>query len=124
MPPTFAHTAEKSFLRTREFLDCRTHKNVLSCGIEMRASAPLVRKKAIAFVSRSDQSKPRMARLVKQLVQVMPEVDDLLCRVAPVEQHGFERQFDAVTCSAPTGALCIRCMPFETYAAACPKLSA
>jgi hypothetical protein len=25
--------------------------------------------------------------------------------------------------SAPTGALCIRCMPFETYTAAFPKLS-
>jgi len=52
-----------------------------------------------------------MARLVKQLVQVMPEVDDLLCRVAPLEQYGFQGQFDAVTRQRPD-----RCVVHQVYA--------
>jgi hypothetical protein len=31
----------------------------------------------------------------------MPEIEDLLCRLASVEQDGFERQFDAMTCQHP-----------------------
>src|SRR5262249_11220952 len=41
----------------------------------------------------------------------MPEVHDLLCRVATLEQHGFERQFDAVTCQRPD-----RCVVHQVYA--------